>query len=118
MTISLSYVRQSLIREEQKLKGDSKLDGSMDAGAGQALFGKREARKSGGHKHKKVCYLCGEPKHFVGIVRRIVVKRFQSLSTRLSLFLRSGVLGGSHSDTESYNLGGWIIDSGASSQSI
>ena len=33
-TISLSYVQQSLIREEQKLKRDSKLDGSMDAGAG------------------------------------------------------------------------------------
>ena len=30
--ISLSYVQQSLIHEEQRLNGDSKLDWSMDAG--------------------------------------------------------------------------------------
>ena len=31
-TISLRYVQQSLIREEQKLYGDSKQNGSMNAG--------------------------------------------------------------------------------------
>ena len=88
-TISLSYVRQSLIRDEQKLKRDSKLDGSMDAGAGRALFGKQESWKGGGHQHKKVCYLCGEPGHFRRDCPKNRSQKFQSLSIKLSLFLRS-----------------------------
>jgi len=32
--ISLSYVQQSLVHEEQRLKGENKLDGSMDVRSG------------------------------------------------------------------------------------
>ena len=65
-TISLRYVQQSLIREEQRLYGDNKQNGSMDAEGRtrRALTGKLESQKSGGHQHKKVCYLCGETGHF------------------------------------------------------
>ena len=75
-TISLSYVQQSLIHEEQKLNGDSKLDGS-DAGdrTGQALTGKHEPQKGGRYQHKKVCAICvGSLDIFVGIVQRIEAK--------------------------------------------
>ena len=114
-TISLSYVRQSLIREEQKLKRDSKLDGSMDAGAGRALF-----------QHKKVCYLCGEPGHFRWDCPKNRSQKF-SKSKHKAKPVSTESREGSHSDTESdeeafygvssqsYNSGGWRVDSGASS---
>ena len=120
-TISLSYVR-----EEQKLKGDSKLDGSMDAGAGRALIGKQESWKGGGHQHKKVCYLCGEPRHFRRDCPKNRSQKF-SKSKHKAKSVSTESREGSHSDTESdeeafygvssqsYNSGGWIVDSGASS---
>ena len=127
-TISLSYVQQSLICEKQKLKGDSKLDGSMDEGAGQALFGKQESRKSGGHQYKKVYYLCEEPGHFRrDRLKNCGQKVSKSKHKAISVSMESRE--GSHSDTESdetfygvlsqsYNSGGWIVDSGASSHNF
>ena len=66
-TISVSYVQQSLIREEQKLKGDSKLDGSMNAGAGQALCRKQESQKMEDINTRSATCV-GSPDIFVGIV--------------------------------------------------
>ena len=47
-TISLRYVQQSLISEEQTLYGDSKQNGSMNAR--RALTGKLESQKGWGHQ--------------------------------------------------------------------
>ena len=46
--IRLSYVQQSLIREEQRLKGSNTLHTSLDTmgGTGQALIGKQESQTS------------------------------------------------------------------------
>ena len=65
-TISLSYVQQSLIREEQKLIGDMKLDVSADTvgGTERALIVKKKPKKSEGQQNKKACYQCGEVGHF------------------------------------------------------
>ena len=53
-TISLRYIQQSLIREEQRLY---KLNGSMNTRGkiGRALTGKQESQKGREHQHKKVC---------------------------------------------------------------
>ena len=85
-TISLRYVQQSLICEEQRLYGDSKQNGSMNArgGTGQALTGKLESQKCGGHQHKKVCYLCGETGHFPRDCPKNHLQKSLSLSTKLS----------------------------------
>ena len=122
-TISLRYVQQSLIREEQRLYGDSKQNGSMNARGrtGRALTGKLESQK-GGHQHKKVCYLCGETGHF----RRN--QKFLKCKHKGKPAHVESHDGGSHSENESdegvfgtssqlYNSGGWIVDFGTSSVS-
>ena len=56
-TITLSYVQQSLIREEQRMSGDRSMQ--TDAGSGRALVGKQDKMKD-----KRACYMCGETGHF------------------------------------------------------
>ena len=74
---------------------------------------------------KRYATCVGSPDIFVGIVRRIVVKKVSKYEHKAkSVSTKS--LGGSQSDTESdevfygvssqsYNSGGWIVNSGASS---
>ena len=88
-TISLNYVRQLLIREEQKLKRDSKLDGSMDVGEDEHSLESRSLGKVEDINTRRYATCAGSPDIFVGIVRKIIVKSFQSLSIKLSLFLWS-----------------------------
>ena len=56
-TISLTYVQQSLIREEQRLGGDRSIP--VDVGSGRALLEKQDRAKD-----KKTSYSCGETGHF------------------------------------------------------
>ena len=64
--ISLSYVQQSLIREEQRIKESNTLHTSSDtmSGTGKALIGKHEYQTSKRYQYKKTCYFCGESGHF------------------------------------------------------
>jgi len=87
--INLSYVQQSLVCEEQRLKEENKPDGSMDArsGTGWALVGKQDFQKGGGHQHKR-CATCVERLDiFVGIVPRIIIRSFQNLNIRPNLLV-------------------------------
>ena len=63
--ITLSYVQQSLIREEQRLKESNTQHTGLDkvSGIGRALIGKYDGQTNKGHRNK-VCYLCGEIGHF------------------------------------------------------
>ena len=101
-TISLSYVQQSLIREEQRLKGSSTLHTSLDTmgGTGQALIGKQESQTSKRWQHKKTCYLCGESGHFCkSCPKNFHQNLFKSKHKAKSACMVSQ--GESHSDTES-----------------
>ena len=126
--ISLSYVQQSLIREEQRLKRDETLQTSMDTmpgGTGQALIGKQESQTSKRYYYKKTCYFCGESGHFFkDCPKYLHQKSFKSKHKAKSACMVSQ--GESHSDTESdekvfgaysqsHNPTDWIVDSGASS---
>ena len=64
--ITLSYVQQSLICEEQRLKESNSQHTGLDkvSGIERALIGKQDGQTSKGHRNKKVCYLCGETGHF------------------------------------------------------
>ena len=62
--ISLSYVQQALIREEQRLKGVDGTGLNVMEGTGQALVGKQFSQPRRGPQQNKVCYICGEPGHF------------------------------------------------------
>ena len=100
----------------------------MNAGGGRrrALPGKLESQKGGGHQHKKVFYLCGETGHFRRDCRKNRhQKSLKSKHKAKPVRIESHDVG-SHSDNESdersfgassqsYNSGGWIVDSGASS---
>ena len=59
--VSLSYVQQSLICEEQKLLANT--DTSSGMGHSRALVRKHHTwgHKTKGYEHMRVCYLCGEP---------------------------------------------------------
>jgi len=69
--IILSYAQQALIREEQRLKGESKAGKSAATGGstGQALLGK-QTEKGRKHHQKKVYFLCGETGHFCRVCPR------------------------------------------------
>ena len=127
--VSLSYVQQSLIREEQRLKGSNTLHAtaSLDTvgGTGQALIGKQEPQTSKGRRYKKVSYLCGETGHFC----KDCPKNHHQKSSKSKHKAKSACMvsqGESHSDIEpdervfgassqSHNPNSWIVDSGASS---
>ena len=125
--ISLSYVQQSLIREEQRLKGSNTLHTSLDTmgGTGQALIEKQESQTSKRWQYKKTCYLCGESGRFCkDCPKNFHQKLFKSKHKAKSACMVSQ--GESHSDTESdetvfgassqsHNPQDWIVDSGASS---
>jgi len=120
--ISLSYVQQLLVHEEQRLKGKNKPNGSMDArnGTGQTLVGKQNFQKGGGYQHKKVCYLCGVAGHFH---RDCPKNRYQKFSKPKHKAKPACME--SHEETkddegafavpQTYNSGSWIVDSGVSS---
>ena len=66
--VSLSYVQQALIQEEQRMNVvDSKSDAGqstvLDEKSGRAFVGKQSQQCQKGGQQKKVCYLCGETGH-------------------------------------------------------
>ena len=125
--ITLSYVQQSLIREEQRLKESNTQHTGLNkvSGIGQALIGKYDGQTNKGHLNKKVCYLCGEIGHF----RKDCPKNLCQKLSKPKHKGKSACLvsqGESCSDTESdekvfgvssqsHNPNVWIVDSGASS---
>ena len=111
-TVSLSYVQQSLIHEEQQLKGDR--SSSMTTRSGQAVAADEKQEKS-----KKACYLCGELGHFQrncpkGHNKRRSWKPKHKAKTAREESSESEKAFGS-TTSQSHNSGSWIIDSGASS---
>ena len=125
--VTLSYVQQSLIREEQRLKESNTQHTGLDkvSGIGRALIGKYDGQTNKGHRNKKVCYLCGEIGHF----RKDCPKNLHQKLSKPKHKGKSACLvsqGESCSDTESdekvfgvssqsHNPNVWIVDSGASS---
>ena len=125
--ISLSYVQQSLIREEQRIKESNTLHTSSDtmSGTGEALIGKHEYQTSKWYQYKKTCYFCGESGHFFkDCPKSLHQKPLKSKHKVKSAYMVSQ--GESHSDSESdekvfgassqsYSSHDWIVDSGVSS---
>ena len=125
--ISLSYVQQSLIHEEQRIKESNTLHTSSDtmSGIGEALIGKHEYQTNKRYQYKKTCYFCGESGYFFkDCPKSLHQKPLKSKHKVKSAYMVSQ--GESHSDSESdekvfgassqsYNSHGWIVDSGASS---
>ena len=125
--VTLSYVQQSLIREEQRLKESNTQHTGLNnmSGIGRALIGKHDGQPGKGHRNKKVCYLCGETGHFrkdcpKNLYQRLPKPKHKGKSACLISEGESG------SDTESdekvfgvssqpHNPNAWIVDSGASS---
>ena len=123
--VTLSYVQQSLIREEQRLKESNTQHAGLNnmSGIGRALIGKHDGQPGKGHRNK-VCYLCGETGHFrkdcpKNLYQRLLKPKHKGKSACL-------ISGESGSDTESdekvfgvssqpHNPNIWIVDSGASS---
>ena len=127
--ISLSYVQQSLICEEQRIKESNTLHSSSDtmSGAGEALIGKHEYQTSKQYQYKKTCYFCGKSGHFFkDCPKSLHQKPLKSKHKVKSAYMVSQGESHSYSDSESdekvfgassqsYNSHGWIVDSGASS---
>ena len=125
--VTLSYVQQSLIREEQRLKESNTQHTGLNniSGIGRALIGKHDGQPGKGHQNKKACYLCGETGHFrkdcpKNLYQRLPKPKHKGKSACLISEGESG------SDTESdekvfgvssqpHNPNAWIVDSGASS---
>ena len=98
--ITLSYVQQSLIREEQRLKESNTQHTGLDkvSGIGRVLIGKYDGQTNKGHRNKKVCYLCGE----IGQFRKDCPKNLhQKLSKHKGKSACLVSQGESCSDTES-----------------
>ena len=124
--VTLSYVQQSLIREEQRLKESNTQHTGLNnmSGIGQALIGKHDGQPGKWHRNK-VCYLCGETGHF----RKDCPKNLHQKLPKPKHKGKSACLiseGESGSDNESdekvfgvssqpHNPNAWIVDSGASS---
>ena len=125
--ITLSYVQQSLIHEEQRLKESNTQHTGLDkvSGIGWALIGKYNGQTNKEHQNKKVCSLCGEIGHFCkDCPKNLHQKLSKPKHKGKSACLVSQ--GESCSDTESdekvfgvssqsHNPNVWIVDSGASS---
>ena len=100
--ISLSYVQQSLICEEQRIKESNTLHTSLDtmSGTGEALIGKHEYQTSKCYQYKKTCYFCGESGHFFkDCPKSLHQKPLKSKHKVKSAYMVSQ--GESHSDSES-----------------
>ena len=125
--VTLSYVQQSLIREEQRFKESNTQHTGLNnmSGIGRALIGKHNGQPGKGHRNKKICYLCGKTGHFCkdcpqNLYQRLPKPKHKGKSACLISEGESG------SDTESdekvfgvssqpHNPNVWIVDSGASS---
>ena len=115
--ISLSYVQQALIREEQRLKGVDGTGLNMMEGTGQALVGRQFSQPKRGPQQNKVCY---EPGHFCRdypMRRRPETKQKHkakpaSTTDHISFSEESDKAFGASSRSHDK---GWIVDLGASS---
>jgi len=116
--ITLSYVQQALIREEQRLKGESKAGGS--AATGQTLLGKQTEKAENLTRRRHVS--CAE-KLVISAEKVQEISRCRSPSTKPSLQSKGSYVD-LECDTDERAFGtsampgdskGWIVDSGASS---
>ena len=126
--INLSYVQQSFICEEQRLKESNSQHTGLDkvSGIGQTLIERHDDQTSKGHQNKTVCYLCGKQDVFIRTAQRIFTKSSVSKPKHKGKSACLVSQGESCSDTESDekvfrvsslspNPNFWIVDSGASS---
>jgi len=123
--VTLSYAQQALIREEQRLKGESKAGGSAAIGGstGRVLLGKQTKKGRRPHQ-KKVCFLCGETGHFCRECPRNQQMSKPKHKTKPATTQSEGSHVDIECDTDEGAFGastkpgdskGWIVDSGVSS---
>ncbi|KAL5515273.1 hypothetical protein EMCRGX_G000418 [Ephydatia muelleri] len=120
--VSLSYVQQALIQEEQRMNEvDSKSDAGQsavfDEKTGRAFVGKQSQQCQKG-RQQKVCYLCGETGHIRWNCPENHQERSLSKPKHIAKPVKtmeedSELACGASS--KSYNKENWIVDSGASS---
>ena len=120
--VTLSYAQQSLINEEQKLKGSS--GKTANEGTGRALAGKHEKGGNGNKTREKMCFQCGEAGHFRRDCPKIRHQRqFSKIKHKAKPATEPpGMMSPADSESEAAfttptvcDSKDWIIDSGASS---
>ena len=120
--VSLSYVQQALIQEEQRMnvvdsKSDAGQSAVFDEKTGRAFVGKQSQQCQKG-RQQKVCYLCGETGHIRWNCPENHQERSLSKPKHIAKPVKtmeedSELACGASS--KSYNKENWIVDSGASS---